>query len=87
MISSPQYGRADVERLKLRRELERRVLRYLRKRKKPILWDSLAVRFGQNGDIGAVLQHLREGHYITVDSELNVTISTVGLKRLEDAMF
>lgn len=66
------------------RELERRVLQQLRDREGPVNWDELYVHFDlhRTGDIDPVLHHLKDGHYIAVDQEKNVSISEIGLKRL-----
>jgi hypothetical protein len=71
------------------RELEREVLLYLRSHGEAITWDALSARFDlhRTGDIGPVLHLLKDGKYITVDDNNRVTITKLGLKRLESAMF
>ena len=83
------YDAASERKRKKHRELEREVLLYLRDRNEAVKWDMLYVHFDPNRseDIGPVLQELREGRYISVDQKKNVTITDLGLKRLEAAMF
>ena len=83
------YDAASEKKRKKQRELEREVLLYLRDRNKAVKWDMLYVHFDPNRseDIGPVLQELKEGRYISVDQKKNVTITDLGLKRLEAAMF
>jgi hypothetical protein len=71
------------------RELEREVLYYVKGLNESINWDVLYVHFDQNrtGDIGPVLHDLKEGYYIVVDPQKNVTITDIGLMRLEAGMF
>jgi hypothetical protein len=83
------YDTASERKRKKQRELEREVLLYVRDRNAAVKWDRLYVHFDPNrsGDIGPVLQVLKEGRYISVDEKQNVTITDLGLKRLEAAMF
>jgi hypothetical protein len=77
------------KRMKNQRELEREVLHYLKDRRKPVDWELLHVHFDlqRTGHVGPVLQELKDGHYIAVDGNNKVTITEVGLKRLEAGMF
>jgi len=83
------YDLAKEKKSQKQQDLERRVLYQLRDRKEPVNWDELYVHFDlhRTGDIDAVLHNLKDGHYIAVDEDKNVSISERGLKRLSDAMF
>jgi hypothetical protein len=65
------------------------VLHQLRERQEPVNWDELYIHFDLHGtgDIDPVLHHLKDGQYITVDQEKNVSITEIGLKRLSAGMF
>lgn len=71
------------------RELAREVLQYLRGRNEPISWDVMYALFNLHGTgtIGPILHELLEGRYIAVDQQKKVSITNLGLKRLEAAMF
>jgi hypothetical protein len=83
------YGPEPEKKRRKARELEREVLLHLRTLKAPINWQTLYIRFDldRTGSIDAVLQALKDGRYVAVDEENNVTITKLGLKRLEAAMF
>lgn len=82
------YGPAYEKKRKKQRELEREVLQYLKDRNKPVYWEMLCVHFDprRTGDIDPLLHELKDGHYIAVEQQ-KVTITNIGLKRLEAAMF
>jgi hypothetical protein len=71
------------------RKLEREVLLLLRAMNKPVESKMLHLQFDshQLADLSHVLNTLREGRYIAVDEQNNVTITKLGLKRLEAGMF
>jgi hypothetical protein len=82
------YG-PEYENRKEERKLEREVLLLLRAMNKPVQSKTLHLQFDshQPADIGHVLNTLKEGRYIAVDEKNNVTITKLGLKRLEAGMF
>jgi hypothetical protein len=67
--------------------LEREVLHALRAQKQGLSWDILYAAFETTGDIATVLKELKDGYQIAVDSKQNVTITTIGQKRLAAGMF
>ena len=71
------------------RELERQVLLHLRHLNAPVNWQMLSAQFDldRTGSIGPVLHALKDGRYIAADEKNNITITKLGLKRLEAAMF
>ena len=75
--------------LKKRRHLELGVLRYLKRTMQPVIWDELYVHYEKLRpcDVGPVLKKLKEGQYISVDKEKKVTITQMGLKRLQGNQF
>jgi hypothetical protein len=83
------YGPAYEKKRKKQRGLERDVLLYLRSHREAVNWDVVYAHFdpSRTGDIGPVLHLLKEGHYVAVDVKNCVTITKLGLKRLESAMF
>jgi len=74
---------------KKERKLEREVLLYLRSLNAPVKWETLCAHFDvdRTGIIGPVLHTLKDGRYIAADEKNDVTITKLGLKRLEAAMF
>ena len=83
------HAPADEKKRKQQRELAREVLQYLKVRNEPVTWDMMHALFDphRTGGIGPVLHELMEGHYIAVDQQKKVTITNLGLKRLEAAMY
>ena len=83
--NSPEHEKQRKE----ERKLEREVLLLLRALNKPVESKTLHLQFEshQPADIGHVLNTLKEGRYIAVDEKNNVTITKLGLKRLEAGMF
>jgi len=83
------YGPAHEKKRRKQRELAREVLQYLKGRNKPVTWNTMYAHFDlhRTEDIGPVLHELMEGRYVAVDQQKNVTITNLGLKRLEAAMF
>ena len=81
----PAYDKQRKE----ERKLEREVLQLLRAIKKPVKKKMLCLQFDshQTAGIGHVLNTLKEGRYIAVDEKDNITITKLGLKRLEAGMF
>ena len=86
-----QHGSISQKRMKQeQRTLERQVLHALRLRKRPVNWDVLCMHFEPQPavySIAAVSKELKEGCYIAVDKQQNVTITALGLKRLAAGMF
>ena len=86
-----QHGPEYEKQRKEERKLEREVLLLLRAMNKPVESTTLRLQFDseshQPADIGRVLNTLKEGRYIAVDEKNNVTITKLGLKRLEAGMF
>ena len=82
-------GPAYEKKRRVQRELAREVLQYLKGRNEPINWDRMFAHFNLHGTgtIGPALHELLEGRYIAVDKQKKVSITNLGLKRLEDAMF
>jgi hypothetical protein len=72
-----------------KRKKEREVLLYLRSLNAAVNWEKLYAQFDldRTGSIGPVLHALKDGRYIATDDKNNVTITQLGLKRLEAAMF
>ena len=70
-------------------KLEREVLLLLRALNRPVKSNTLYLQFEshQPVNIGHVLNTLKGGRYIAVDEKNDVTISKLGLKRLEARMF
>jgi hypothetical protein len=86
----PEQDTFGYKRREQQRTLEREILRYLRTRKQSVNWIVLAsVHCNPNEPnlIALVLGELRDGRYISVDERRNVSITDVGLKRLESGMF
>jgi hypothetical protein len=83
------YGPEYEKQRKKERELEREVLLHLRAVNKPVNWETLYGEFDlhRTGNVGPVLHALKDGRYIAVDEKNNVTITKLGLKRLEAGMF
>jgi hypothetical protein len=83
------YGPEHEKKRRKERDLEREVLLHLRSLNASVNWETLYVHFHRDrtGSIGAVLQALKNGRYIAADEKNNVTITKLGLKRLEAAMF
>jgi len=83
------YGPADEKKRRKQRELAREVLQYLKGRNEPVNWDMMYALFDphRTGDIGPVLRELLEGRYIAVDQQKKVSLTNLGVKRLEAAMF
>ena len=83
------YGPEHEKKRRQARELEREVLFHLRSLKAPVNWETLYIHYDldRTGSIGPVLRALKDGRYVAVDEENNVTITKLGLKRLEAAMF
>jgi hypothetical protein len=83
------YEPEHEKKRKKERELEREVLLHLRSLNEPVNWETLYVHFDldRTGSIGPVLHALRDGRYIAADEKNNVSITKLGLKRLEAAMF
>ena len=83
------YGPEYEKQRKEERRLEREVLLLLRAINKPVGSKTLHLQFDphQPVDIGHVLNTLKEGRYIAVDEKNNITITKLGLKRLEAGMF
>ena len=81
----PAYEKKRREAQKLARE----VLQYLRGRNESVNWDVMYAHFNLHGTgtIGPILHELLEGRYIAVDKQKQVSITNLGLKRLEAAMF
>ena len=82
-------GPAYEKKRREEREVARKVLQYLRGRNESVNWDVMYAHFNLHwtGTIGPILHELLEGRYITVDQQKKVSITKLGLKRLEDAMF
>lgn len=82
------YG-PDEKQRKEERKLEREVLLLLRALNRPVKSNTLYLQFDSHlpVNIGDVLNTLKEGHYIAVDKKNNITITKLGLKRLEAGMF
>jgi hypothetical protein len=82
-------GPAYEKKRKEERELAREILQYLRSRNEPISWDVMYAYFNLHGTgiIGPILHELLEGRYIAVDKQKKVSLTNLGLKRLEAAMF
>jgi hypothetical protein len=86
----PEQDMFGYKRREQQRTLEREILRYLRTRKQSVNWIVLTSAHcnpNQPDLIGLVLGELRDGRYISVDEKRNVSITDVGLKRLESGMF
>jgi hypothetical protein len=83
------YGPEYEKQRKEERKLERELLLLLRAINKPVESKTLHLQFDSHelADIGHVLNTLKEGRYIAVDEKNNVTITKLGLKRLEAGMF
>lgn len=83
------YGPVHEKKRKMLRELERELLLHLRLVNRPVNWEALCIQFDlhRTGDIGPLLQALKEGRYIAVDEKNKITITKLGLKRLEAGMF
>jgi hypothetical protein len=83
------YGPEYEKKRKKERELERQVLLHLRSLNEPVKWETLYVHFDpdRTGSIGPVLHKLKDGRYIAADEKNNVTITKLGLQRLEAGMF
>jgi hypothetical protein len=81
------YGPAYEKKIRKQRDFERQVLQHLKDhRDKPHHFDGLYVLFDlhRTGEIGPVLHELRESKYIDVDKGQNVTLTELGLRRLEE---
>ena len=87
-VPTPDGPAYEKERRK-QRELAREVLQYLKGCKEPVNWDGMYAHFNvhRTGSIGPVLSELLEGRYIAVDKQKKVSITSLGLKRVEAAMF
>ncbi len=73
-------------RLRKQRELERRVLRYLKDHQgNPHTFDQLYFLFSADGvaDIAPALEELRHWAHIHIDNDNTVTITDAGLERLD----
>ena len=83
------YGPVYEKKRQKERELERELLLHLRAVNGPVNWKALCVQFDlhRTGDIAPLLHALKEGRYIAVDEKNNITITKLGLKRLEAGMF
>jgi hypothetical protein len=74
------YGPEHEKKRRKALELEREVLLHLRSLKAPVNWQTLHIHFDldRTGSIGPVLQALKDGRYVAVDEENNVTITELG---------
>jgi hypothetical protein len=83
-----QSGTEFQEKMK-QRELERKILLYIRSRGQPVYWEALYAQLDpqRTGDLESVVHVLKAGHYITIEGSNKVAITKLGLKRLESAMF
>ena len=83
------HGPEYEKRRKEERKLEREVLLLLRAINRPVESKTLYLQFDshQPTNIDHVLEGLKEGRYIAVDEKKNITITKLGLKRLEAGMF